>query len=347
MLWYPAIAIGIACLLRTGLRYWPIVLAADFMVSLDQFGLVTGAAVVSACTVFEAVLAVLVVRTRKRHFGISDYPDLAWLVLACVAATFLGASLGSSMLALLGHEDTFNWSTWLTWWTGDAASSVSLLPLILIVCERTGTTGALHARAFGWEPIATIASALAIAYLTFGYLPVLSGDVQEGIEPLIFGPVIWAAVRHGTRTTAVAILSTAIAVILFHLWEDQLGLGNIGPDVLEIQCFLVALTIVGLSLALALALDRERHQRIEAQAQAAQLRQVTDGLRAASMRLEPAAKSANLSVWDWNLQDNSLVRDDQVYAMYQIDPNTKDKYEAWLPHAAAGGDRRLDRAARM
>src|ERR1044071_4658641 len=43
-LWYPPLAIGIACLLRSGLRYWPVVLAADLAVSLRQHGVVIRAA---------------------------------------------------------------------------------------------------------------------------------------------------------------------------------------------------------------------------------------------------------------------------------------------------------------
>jgi signal transduction histidine kinase len=329
VLWYPPIAIGVGCLLRSGLRYWPVVFVADLIVSIDQYGFATDAAVVSASTTLEAISVVLILHIRSRSFGISDHRDLAWLVLACVAGTFAGASVGSVVLEMLEREDSFTWSMWLTWGVGDGMSAVSLLPLILVLSERAEKTGTLgSSRAWDWESIATIVSALAIAYVTFAHLPILLEHIQEAIEPLIFLPVLWAAVRLGTRTTCIAILGTALSVVLFHLWASALGAGPAGPGVLEIHCFLVALTIVGLSLAL--ALDRERHQRIEAQAQAAQLRQATDDLRAASMRLELAAKSANLAVWDWNLEDNSLVWDDQVYAMYQIDLNTKDKYEAWL-----------------
>jgi len=339
-LWYPPIAIGIALLQRCGIRYWPVVLAADLVVSLFQYGQTVDAIVVPACTALEAVCAVAVLNARRRAFAIADYRDLGWLALSCAGASLMGAALGTSLLFTAHGSQTFDWSMGLSWWIGDAASAISLLPLILILSEKAAAPAKARANTV-WEQAAMPAAALAIAYATFGYLPFIPRPIQEAVEPLIFGPVLWAALRVGTRSTCTIILTTAISVVLFHQWAVRFGIEELDTraHVLEIQCFLVALTIVGLSLAL--ALDGERRARIEAESREAQLRQATDDLRSTMTRLALAAKAANVGVWDWNLEDNSLVWDDQVYAMYHIDPATPDKYHAWLERVHPDDIKRL------
>lgn len=48
-------------------------------------------------------------------------------------------------------------------------------------------------------------------------------------------------------------------------------------------------------------------------------------------RLNLAASSAYIGIWDWNIQNNQLVWDDQMYALYGLKPGEFDgAYEAWL-----------------
>ncbi len=201
-----------------------------------------------------------------------------------------------------------------------------MLPVILVLAERPQRA----AKPFGWEHGATLGAAIAVAYATFGSLPAPT-IIQEAVEPLIFGPVLWAALRLGARATCGAILATAISIVLFR-WSSGFAAAEVSlliqHDVLEIQCYLVAVTIVGLSLSL--ALDHERSARTEAESRETQLLRVAEDLRATSTRLALAAKAGNVGVWDWNLEDNSVIWDDQVYEMYQVDPNNPDKYQTWL-----------------
>ena len=324
-LWYPPIAIGIAFIHRTGIRFWPLVFVADFMVSLYQFES-TDALVVSACTVIEIVGAVLALRRIRRNFGVADHRDLGWLALVCVGAAMAAATLGSSVIDV-------GWGGWLAWWFGDAASSVVLLPVILVLLENAAERRlATSSMPSNWEQATMLLVAVATSYATFGHMPLLPVSIQEALEALIFGPIIWAALRLGRRATCVAILLTAVSVVMFRWSAGSLAVGEpnlVHRDVLEMQLFLIALSIIGLSLSL--ALDRERHARVEAESREAQLRQATEDLRTTSTRLTLGARAANVGVWDWNLDDNSLVWDDQVYAMYQIDrATTTDKYQAWL-----------------
>ncbi|MBN8655294.1 MAG: PAS domain S-box protein [Anaerolineae bacterium] len=48
-------------------------------------------------------------------------------------------------------------------------------------------------------------------------------------------------------------------------------------------------------------------------------------------RLNLAASSAHIGIWDWNIQKNQLVWDDQMYALYGLKPEEfGGAYEAWL-----------------
>jgi signal transduction histidine kinase len=330
-LWYPPIAIGIASLLRTDLRLWPLLFLADLAISLYRQDGNTGEALTVAASNMVAVGgAAFALGTVRKGFEVADHRDLAWLALASAGASLLAVSSGSALLhALNGGEALAAWHAWFAWWLGDMVSAISLAPLILVLTAKPAEPGARRAWAIaGWEQAGILAAAVAISYASFGDAPLIPAAAQEALAPLVFGPVIWAALRLGVRATAIAILATEVAAAL-SLWSTGFsGAALVYHEVLEVQAFLVALPIIGLSLAL--ALDRERRSRSESESREARLRQASDAVHAASTRLALAAKAANVGVWDWNLDDNSLVWDDQVYAMYQIDPKTDDKYQAWL-----------------
>jgi signal transduction histidine kinase len=128
-----------------------------------------------------------------------------------------------------------------------------------------------------------------------------------------------------------ALATLAAAVIL--VWSSpsfDLGRGELAlnPN-WEIQTTLVALSIFG--AALAVALDMERKSRSKAQAREAAMQKLTEELQAAVARLTLATEAGNVAVWDWNLVDNSLIWDDNVYRVYQIPRGQKlDLYAAWV-----------------
>ncbi|HEV8391415.1 MAG TPA: ATP-binding protein [Dongiaceae bacterium] len=339
--WYPPIAIGIACLHRAGLRFWPLLLLADLAVSLYQDDGRAAAALVIAASNLTAIAGVaFALRRIRKDFEIADHRDLAWLALAGAGASVAAAGLGSILLpALTGTVEMSTWGARFGWWLGDAVSAISLTPLILILTARRTEPGLALAMP-SWEQGCILGAAIAVSYASFGEAPLVPGVSREALAPLIFAPVVWAALRLGVRATAIVILVTAVATVL-SLWSSgDLAEAPAYHEVLEVQVFLVALPVIGLSLSL--ALDRERRSRIEAESREAQLQQAAEDVRAASTRLALAAKAANVGVWDWNLEDNSLVWDDQVYAMYQIDRETTiDKYLAWLQRVHPDDSTRL------
>ncbi len=131
---YPPIAVGIAFLLRQGLGFWPMVAAADALVSLYQYGLSADALVVPVCTVIEIAVAIRILRTRGT-LELRDHRDMAWLILACGGGALSGAALSTVTLGMI-TEAAPSWSNALAWWAGDAASSIALLPPILVLSDK-------------------------------------------------------------------------------------------------------------------------------------------------------------------------------------------------------------------
>ncbi len=61
------------------------------------------------------------------------------------------------------------------------------------------------------------------------------------------------------------------------------------------------------------------------------VRQRTEELSIANERFALAASAAGLGVWDWDIQNDKLVWDDRMYALYGIEKgNFTEVYEAWV-----------------
>ena len=59
-------------------------------------------------------------------------------------------------------------------------------------------------------------------------------------------------------------------------------------------------------------------------------KRVEEALRESSQRLELAALSGSLGIWDWNLQDQSVVWNDRMYEMYGLDRRDhRPSFESW------------------
>ncbi len=60
-------------------------------------------------------------------------------------------------------------------------------------------------------------------------------------------------------------------------------------------------------------------------------KQSEDNLRQLTMRLNLAVKSSGIGIWDWNIPQNHLVWDKQMYALYGINPDDfASAHDAWM-----------------
>lgn len=269
--WYPPIAIGMALLLRHGLRYAPVVFLADLIVSVIQYqsGSVVGL-VIAGNTTLEAVCAAYLMRLAGVRPTLRRETDFLLLaVLAGGVATLLGATVGTLALQWVSPDSAFSFlPQWRTWWVGDVTGVIVFLPAVLLLA-RPGVrwlrwSGRRASRAKMIELVALIALGTALC----GWIlsPTRSSTSHRvGYEMLSFLPVVWAAVRFGPRTTSVVILGTNVAAWLLnrHWLVTRLDAGE-GVMVESLQVFMLGLSLGGLTLALALAGQRRARAMLAA-----------------------------------------------------------------------------------
>ncbi len=62
-----------------------------------------------------------------------------------------------------------------------------------------------------------------------------------------------------------------------------------------------------------------------------QLQQARDEIAINTQRLDLAIKASKIGIWDWDIEKNNLIWDNQMYKLYGIDKNKfTNAYESWL-----------------
>lgn len=269
--WYPPIAIGMALLLRHGLRYAPIVFLADMIVSIIQYQSGTAVGVVIAAnTTLEAVIAAYLMRLAGFRPSLRRESD--FVVLAALAggvATLVGATIGTLALKWVSGDANLAFtSQWRTWWVGDVTGVIVFLPAVLLLA-RPGIRGV---RSF-WrlvskprliELAALLASGAALCAWIFSPARQTS-PYRIDFEMFAFLPVVWAAVRFDTRATSFVILSTNLGAWILNHPYLVADVGKAKDVVVEsLQVFMVGLSLAGLTLSIALAGQRRARAMLAA-----------------------------------------------------------------------------------
>lgn len=298
--WYPPIAIGIGLLLRRGIHHLPFVFVADLLVSLHQFREGWGvAAIVASNTAIEVLAAALLLRVLRFDVRMRTGSDFLWLVFAAGGlATLVGAVLGSFLLATIhaGFVPTFDGS-WLSWWIGDATGVIVVLPAILLLLDQRaprrdqdvpGTADFL-------EQAALFAAAALLCAWIFGSNPTIQTP-HFGLQMFAFLPVVWAAIRFDSRTTAIMIVCIDIGATGLTLLHGTVAEAA-QTDLTHLQLFMVTLSLAGVPLSLTLEGLRSAREALRRQGihLADQVRERTAELEATLVR----EKSANAAKSDF------------------------------------------------
>src|SRR5881396_3610799 len=141
-IWPPA-GIALAALLLFGLRLWPVVFAAAFLVNVTTTGSLASSLGIAVGNTLEALIgAALVARFAGGADAFERAQDVfKFVVLAGIVSTAVSATIGVSSLAL---TDQARWADvgpiWLTWWLGDAAGDLIFAPPLLLVARRPRAT---------------------------------------------------------------------------------------------------------------------------------------------------------------------------------------------------------------
>jgi signal transduction histidine kinase len=272
IVWLPA-GVGMAFLSLGGLALWPGVLVGDLLAN-DYSILPLGSALAqTAGNILEVVVAAALIRRfMTAKSPLAEPAQIVRMLLAICVGTTISATIGvSASLAggviAVGAVPT----VWRTWWLGDTVGALLVVPLAL-AWHRPAVV--VHWRRRVVEGVGLI-----------GTLFVLSEAAMHGPRPLtylLFPPLIWAALRFGSRGATLAIAVVAALTVwntthyvgpfVFHsptrsVLSAQLFIAVAAVSTLVLSAFVAQrqslIEDVGAAHArLVAATDRERH-RIE------------------------------------------------------------------------------------
>ncbi|MEO6733887.1 MAG: PAS domain S-box protein [Ferruginibacter sp.] len=137
-------------------------------------------------------------------------------------------------------------------------------------------------------------------------------------------------------------ISPLIVVILLilgflRLQSQRLDVVSVefGIALYTISFLLVCLSIIGITAVQLNNIDKKRKEAEESLKGFNKnlehiIDQRTQHIRAITNRLSLATKAANIGIWDWDITNNILVWDEQMYRLYGIQPSSfEGVFEAW------------------
>jgi len=254
--WNPSTGLAIALLIIKGLRYAPLVMAAELV-----SGATLPVAAVSPVPVFAGSLVVTagytaaaaILRHAGFQTGIRRSSNVVMLLIVTIISSGLVASGFVAIYALVG---VVPWSGFaeagFQFWIGDAIGIVVVLPPLLLLNERIKERApAIHGR----SPSHMIECAAQAASIVAVLAAVFSGmgeDHPLGLFYLLFLPLIWIATRHGLFGASWSVLAIQVGLIVG--LEIQ---GHSEPTLRAFQLLMFALASTGLMLG-AVVSERRR-----------------------------------------------------------------------------------------
>jgi PAS domain S-box-containing protein len=254
--WNPSTGLAMALLIAKGLRYAPLVMAAELLssatlpiVPVSPVPIFLGSLVVTGG--YTGAAAIL--RNAGLQAGIRRGSDVVKLL---IVATISSGLVASGFVTTYAAAGVVPWSGFAEagfhFWIGDAIGIVVLVPPLLLLNERIKQRAPPdHGRAspqfveFALQS-ASIVAALAAVFSGMG------GDHPLGLFYLLFLPLIWIATGHGLPAASWAVLAIQVGLIA--------GLEIRGHSELTLRAFQVlmfALAATGLVLG-AVVSERRR-----------------------------------------------------------------------------------------
>lgn len=146
-IWLPA-SIGVAAFILFGYRMWPAILVGSLLSHLTMMGWVTASFVIPVGATLEGITAAYLVNKFANGAKAFDTPKgvVRFVLLACVLAPSISATIGIGRLYLAGHTSLMDCgSQWLTWWLGHCIGILLVTPFLILLLRAS------HHRMDGWE----------------------------------------------------------------------------------------------------------------------------------------------------------------------------------------------------
>jgi two-component system, LuxR family, sensor kinase FixL len=254
--WSPSTGLAMALLIVKGLRYAPLVMAAELLsgatlpiAPISPVPVALGSLVVTGG--YTGAAAIL--RYAGLHAGIRRSSDVVTLLIVAIISSALVAN---GFVAIYTAAGVVPWSGFAEagfhFWIGDAIGIVVLVPPLLLLYERIKQRtppdrgrASLQLVEFAAQG-ASVVAALAAVFSGMG------GDHPLGLFYLLFLPLIWVATRHGLPGANWAVLAIQMGLIAGFATQ-----GHSEPTLRAFQLLMFALAATGLMLG-AVVSERRR-----------------------------------------------------------------------------------------
>lgn len=224
--------------------------------------------------------------------------EIQALAICALVVNSVTASVGAAA-ALLATNAPFH-DFYVSWWISDGLGILFVTPLV-VVCAQPWRR--IVARRW-WRRLE--ATSLAVVWCACIWVGFVGADTGLTVVPRagwICLPLVWAALRFGTRITTILLMQ--LAVIVLSLTAASGGAFTLGGDdpVTRLQRAQLFLGVVALGSLLLTAAVNER-------------RQAEDALEEHRARLALAMDQAHVAYWEMDADSRIFTFNDRFYALY-------------------------------
>ncbi|WP_433262456.1 MASE1 domain-containing protein [Actinosynnema sp. CS-041913] len=249
---WPPTGIALLALLLGGVRLWPAIAVAAFVVNAT-LGDSSSAFLISAGNTLGPVVAFLLLKHFDFRLELGRTRDaLALVFLGAFAGMAVSASVGTGALMLTGAIDRSGfWSTWSVWWTGDVMGVLVLVPLVLAVRA---------ARRLEPARAAELAALLACTVVVM----VIAATSPVRLLYVVFPFAIWGALRFQHLGAApCALIATVMAARGAAAGIGPFAALDVFHRMVMLQAFNVTVALTTLVLSAVIAERNEARRAIE------------------------------------------------------------------------------------
>ncbi len=260
VVWLPS-GVAMASLIVFGLRFWPAVFLAAFLINYYYGATLIMAFLMGFGNSMESLMgAYLCFRFSNFEKSLDNVRDvLSFFTWGALIATTISATIGVFSLWIGGVVDTGGMSyAWLTWWIGDAAGVLTVGPAIIVLFGSKISKGHWTSKLI-LETILLVGGLGLVCWLVFNIEPSTTPRLVRSY--FIFPLLIWAALRYGQIGAACATFLISFSTI----WSTAQGkgpfvMGSSHQNLIHLLVFVLAVAITGLIVG-AVVSDREKERR--------------------------------------------------------------------------------------